>query len=66
MSDEDSDCPEFVYGPKDGALVPSMLWVLELIELQETRKDVTLIHKYLINKDTKNYEYAGYYTEGRD
>lgn len=61
----EDNIPEFVYGPKDGALVPSMLWVLDLIELQETRKNDTLIHKYKLNKETKNYEYAGCYAEGR-
>ena len=66
MSDEEEKGPQFIYGPKDGAQVPPMLWVLDLIELQETRKDVTLIHKYKINMATKNYEYAGYYQEERD
>lgn len=57
----DEEGPEFIYGPKDGGKVPPILWVLDVIELQEHRPSGTLIHRYLINEKTKNYEYAGYY-----
>lgn len=51
--------PTFMYGPKDGALVPELLWALDNVELQERTKDGTFIHHYALNYDTKNYEYRG-------
>ena len=56
--------PTFMYGPKDGAPVPEMLWALDNIELQEKTKNGRFIHHYLLNYDTKNYEYKGVTLEG--
>ena len=53
-----------MYGPKDGAPVPEMLWALDNIELQEKTKNGRFIHHYLLNYDTKNYEYKGVTLEG--
>jgi len=49
----------FMYGPKDGAPVPEILWILPVIELQEKTKDGIFIHRYALNDETNNYEYAG-------
>ena len=51
--------PTFMWGPKDGAPVPEMLWVLDEIELQERSADGILVHRYVINYDDKSYYYAG-------
>ena len=48
-----------MYGPKDGAPVPEILWILPMIELQERTKDGIFIHKYRLNEDDDNYYYAG-------
>ena len=48
-----------MYGPKDGAPVPEILWILPVIELQEKTKDGIFIHRYALNDETNNYEYAG-------
>ena len=56
--------PTFMYGPKDGAKVPDMLWVLDVITLREKDDDGTIwLHSYVLNSDNKNYYYAGV-TEG--
>jgi hypothetical protein len=57
------DYPTFMYGPKDGAHVPEMLWALDEIELQEKSKDGIVFHRYVINYDDKSYYYAGAFTE---
>jgi hypothetical protein len=51
--------PTFMYGPKDGALVPDMLWVLDMIEMIERIKDGEIIHCYEVNQEDKNYYYVG-------
>jgi len=51
--------PTFMWGPKDGARVPEMLWILDEIELQETSVTGIIIHKYIINYEDKSYYYAG-------
>jgi len=53
--------PTFMYGPKDGALVPDMLWALDEIELQERTDDGIVIHRYVINYEDKSYYYTGTY-----
>lgn len=60
---DDEKGPEFIYGPKDGAKVPPMLWILDQIKLEERRSGAILVHKYNINMDNKNYYYAGYEIE---
>jgi len=51
--------PTFMYGPKDGAPVPAMLWALDEIELQEKNSRGIVIHKYVINYNDKSYYYKG-------
>jgi hypothetical protein len=51
--------PTFMWGPKDGAPVPEMLWALDEIELQERSSAGILIHIYRINYEDKSYYYAG-------
>ena len=48
-----------MYGPKDGAHVPEILWILPVVELQERTKDGIFIHRYTLNDDDNNYWYAG-------
>jgi hypothetical protein len=57
--------PQFINGPKDGGEVPPILWVLDQIEMIETRYDgVKMIHCYELNQENKNYYYAGDYYAG--
>jgi len=51
--------PTFMWGPKDGAPVPEMLWALDEIELQERSNGGIIIHRYIINYDDKSYYYVG-------
>jgi hypothetical protein len=51
--------PTYMYGPKDGGLVPEVLWILDEIRLAEVTKAGLFIHKYVLNYDSKNYYYAG-------
>ena len=51
--------PTFMYGPKDGAPVPEMLWALDEIELQERSKNGTMLHVYVLNYEDKSYYYKG-------
>jgi hypothetical protein len=48
-----------MWGPKDGAPVPEMLWALDEIELQERSNGDIIIHRYVINYDDKSYYYVG-------
>jgi hypothetical protein len=48
-----------MYGPKDGAPVPEMLWALDEIELQESSKNGTMLHVYVLNYENKSYYYKG-------
>jgi hypothetical protein len=48
-----------MYGPKDGAPVPEMLWALDEIELQERSKNGTMLHVYVLNYEDKSYYYKG-------
>jgi len=54
-----SKWPTFMYGPKDGAPVPEMLWALDEIELQERSKSGTILHVYVLNYEDKSYYYKG-------
>jgi len=49
----------FIYGPKDGAPVPAILWILPSIELLETTKDGKFVHRYTLNDEDNNYHYVG-------
>ena len=52
--------PVFMYGPKDGALVPPPLWALTVIELVQDMKDGTnVVYYYELDENTKNYYYRG-------
>ena len=52
--------PTFIGGPKDGGVVPDMLWVLDNIELQQQLDDGGIvIYYYELNADSKNYIYMG-------
>ena len=56
----------FMFGPKDGAHVPEILWILPVVELQERTKDGTFIHAYRHNEDDDNYYYIGVTREEGD
>jgi len=57
--------PTFMYGPKDGAPVPEMLWVLDQIELVERIKGkASVIHCYELKYEDKNYYYVGQFNNG--
>ena len=55
-----------MFGPKDGAHVPEILWILPVVELQEKTRDGTFIHRYTLNDDDNNYYYAGVIREEND
>jgi len=55
--------PTFMYGPKDGAVVPEMLWALDEIILREKHPDGNLIHKYVLNYSDKSYYYEGVFPD---
>ena len=56
----------FMFGPKDGAKVPEILWILPVVELQERTKDGIFIHRYDLNNDDDNYYYVGVTREEQD
>ena len=52
--------PTFFGGPKDGAPVPDMLWVLDTIEMVHTLDNGhKIVYYYELNADSKNYIYMG-------
>ena len=55
-----------MYGPKDGASVPAMLWALDTIDLRETTKEGKFIHRYMINYEDKSYYYQGVFLDEGD
>jgi len=55
-----------MFGPKDGAKVPEILWILPSVELQERTKDGIFIHRYDLNNDDDNYYYVGVTREEDD
>jgi hypothetical protein len=55
-----------MFGPKDGAKVPEILWILPVVELQERTKDGIFIHRYDLNNDDDNYYYVGVTREEQD
>jgi len=58
-------CPQFMGGPKDGADVPTALWVLDSIEMvQHLGNGVKMLYLYELDEDTKNYMYKGQYDIG--
>ena len=52
--------PEFIGGPKDGAMVPDILWVLDVIEMEHRLSDgQVLIYTYTLDEDSKNWIFNG-------
>ena len=58
--------PTFYYGPKDGAPVPEMMWVLDVIRFSDISKDGMVVHKYVCNDEDHNYYYKGAFKAGRE
>lgn len=57
--------PTFMYGPQDGAPVPTVLWVLDQIELVDNHNpNGKMIYCYELNPQDKNYYFAGEYDGG--
>lgn len=56
--------PTFMYGPKDGAEVPELFWVLDVIEMVQKSPDGTrMIYFYRLNEKDKNYYYGGQFED---
>ena len=51
--------PTFMGGPKDGAVVPDVLWVLDVIDLTQTIGMDTYVYRYQLDYDDKQYYYKG-------
>ena len=52
--------PEFIGGPKVGAMVPEILWVLDVIEMEHRLSDgQVLIYTYTLDEDSKNWIFNG-------
>ena len=52
--------PTFIGGPKDGAPVPDVLWVLDMVELEQILDNGRrIVYYYELNADTKQYIYMG-------
>jgi hypothetical protein len=51
---------EFIGGPRDGARVPDMLWVLDVIEMEhKLHNGQVLIYTYTLDEDSKNWIFNG-------
>jgi len=51
---------EFIYGPKDGARVPEMLWALTVIEMeQKLLTGDSIVYYYELDEDSHNWIYRG-------
>ena len=46
-------------GPKDGAVVPDVLWVLDVIDLTQKIGMDTYVYRYQLDYDDKQYYYKG-------
>jgi len=52
--------PEFIGGPKDGARVPDMLWVLDVIEMEHRlASGQVILYTYVLDEDSKNWIFNG-------
>jgi hypothetical protein len=52
--------PEFINGPKDGARVPDLLLILDVIDLVITSYEgKEMVYSYHRNIETRNWEYHG-------
>ena len=55
-----SASPQFIGGPKDGSMVPHMLWPLEHIEMEQTLIDGRkIVYHYVVHEDCGDYNYQG-------
>jgi len=56
--------PTFMYGPKDGAEVPEIFWVLDQIEMvQHLTDNKRVIYCYELNEADKNYYFRGQFND---
>jgi len=56
--------PTFMYGPKDGAQVPEIFWVLDQIEMvQHLTDNKRVIYCYELNEADKNYYFRGQFND---
>jgi hypothetical protein len=52
--------PEFVGGPKDGAMVPDILWVLDVIEMEHTLSNgKVILYTYILDEKSRNWIFNG-------
>jgi hypothetical protein len=52
--------PEFVGGPKDGAMVPDILWVLDVIEMEHTFSNgEVILYTYILDEKSRNWIFNG-------
>lgn len=59
--------PMFMYGPKDGSLVPMPLWVLDKVELiHHIPNGKDLVYCYELNEKDKNYYFKGQFEDQGD
>ena len=50
----------FMYGPKDGALVPPQLWLLAVIEMEhKLETGDTIVYYYELDEDSHDWLYRG-------
>jgi len=56
--------PTFMYGPKDGAQVPEIFWVLDQIEMvQRLINGKRVVYCYELNETDKNYYFRGQFND---
>ena len=56
--------PTFMYGPKDGAQVPEIFWVLDQIEMvQRFTNGKRVVYCYELNETDKNYYFRGQFND---
>jgi len=59
-----SKLPTFMYGPRDGAEVPVMLWALDQIELMHKLSNgKRVIYCYELDPEDKNYYFKGQFDD---
>ena len=52
--------PEFIGGPKDGAQVPDILWILDVIEMEhKLQNGQVILYTYTLDEDSKNWIFTG-------
>ena len=59
--------PTFIGGPRDGGIVPDILWALDKVEMsQRLENGQIVIYFYELDEDSKNYMYIGQQIEDED